>query len=38
MDRPLTKLSLDRIPKKLYELSSPAVVQLGNLPGDGKME
>jgi hypothetical protein len=24
--------------KKLYELSSPAVVQLGSLPGDGKME
>jgi hypothetical protein len=24
--------------KELYELSSPAVVQLGSLPGDGKME
>jgi hypothetical protein len=24
--------------KKLYKLSLPAVVQLGNLPGDGKME
>jgi hypothetical protein len=24
--------------KRLYELSSLAVIQLGNLPGDGKME
>jgi hypothetical protein len=31
-------LPLDRISKKLYELSSPAVVQLGSLTGDGKME